>query len=68
MLSSPQERTFTGFIDLQVNGYRGIDFSNLDLTLDSAAHAVRGILSDGACTAIVPTIISSPLNLSLIHI
>ena len=47
---------------MQVNGYRGISFSDITLTLDSASHAVRGILSDGACRAIVPTIISSSLD------
>ena len=54
--------TFSGFVDLQVNGYRGIDFSSLSLTLETATHAIRGILSDGGCTSIVPTIISSSLD------
>ena len=54
--------TFSGFVDLQVNGYRGIDFSSLSLTLETATHAIRGILSDGGCTSILPTIISSSLD------
>ena len=62
MSNQTQRKTFAGFVDLQVNGYRGIDFSSLSLTIDSATHALRGILSDGACTAIVPTIISSSLD------
>ena len=55
-------RTISGFVDLQVNGYRGVDFSSLSLTLESAAHAIRGILSDGGCVSILPTIISSSLD------
>lgn len=49
-----------GFVDLQVNGYRGVDFSSDDLTLDRAAHAIRGLLADGGCCAVLPTLISSP--------
>ena len=49
-----------GFVDLQVNGYRGVDFSSIDLTLDRAAHAIRGLLTDGGCCAVLPTLISSP--------
>jgi N-acetylglucosamine-6-phosphate deacetylase len=51
-----------GFIDLQVNGYRGIDFSDTSLTLESAANAIRGLLSDGGCAAVLPTVISSSLS------
>ena len=43
-----------GFVDLQVNGYRGVDFSSIDLTLDRAAHAIRGLLTDGGCCAVLP--------------
>jgi N-acetylglucosamine-6-phosphate deacetylase len=44
-----------------VNGYRGVDFSCLALSVDTAATAVRGLLSDGGCAAILPTVISSAL-------
>jgi N-acetylglucosamine-6-phosphate deacetylase len=47
-----------GLVDLQVNGYKGVDFSGADLTEDSFVHACRGILQAGT-TAFLPTMITS---------
>lgn len=48
-----------GLVDLQVNGYKGVDFSGHDLTEESFAQACRDMLAAGA-TAFLPTLITSP--------
>lgn len=48
-----------GFVDLQVNGFRGVDFSAPDLDEDSAAAALRGLVADGTAI-LLPTLITSP--------
>jgi N-acetylglucosamine-6-phosphate deacetylase len=50
-----------GFVDLQVNGFVGVDFSSPDLTEESFGHACRELLSRGTA-AFLPTIITSPLE------
>jgi N-acetylglucosamine-6-phosphate deacetylase len=47
-----------GLVDLQVNGYKGVDFSDIRLTRDDFVHACRGMLATGA-TAFLPTMITS---------
>ncbi len=59
-----------GFIDLQVNGYLGIDFSSPDLTEERFIYACTSLLKAGTA-AFLPTVITSPLdvlerNLSMI--
>ncbi|MHC4153650.1 MAG: N-acetylglucosamine-6-phosphate deacetylase [Planctomycetota bacterium] len=51
-----------GLIDLQVNGYRGVDFSSADLTREDFAQACRGLFEAGT-TAFLPTLISSPKHI-----
>ena len=48
-----------GLIDLQVNGYAGVDFN--DSALDAAAldHALEAMLHDGVTTCL-PTLITAP--------
>ncbi|MBN1509802.1 MAG: amidohydrolase family protein [Sedimentisphaerales bacterium] len=48
-----------GLVDLQVNGYKGVDFSGADLTQESFAWACRELLNAGT-TAFLPTLITSP--------
>ena len=48
----------SGLVDLQVNGYRGINFSDIRLTRDDFAQACLGVLEAGT-TAFLPTIITS---------
>lgn len=50
-----------GFIDLQVNGYLGVDFSSPNLAEEDFARACRQLLSHGTA-AFLPTIITSPLS------
>jgi N-acetylglucosamine-6-phosphate deacetylase len=46
-----------GFVDLQVNGFAGVDF--LDADADGYAHAGEAMLETGV-TAYVPTLITAP--------
>ncbi|UCG47282.1 MAG: amidohydrolase family protein [Phycisphaerales bacterium] len=48
-----------GLIDLQVNGYKGVDFSGPALTEEDFVGACRAMLDSGT-TAFLPTIITSP--------
>ncbi len=47
-----------GLVDLQVNGYKGVNFSDISLTRDDFILACRGIFEAGT-TAFLPTIITS---------
>jgi N-acetylglucosamine-6-phosphate deacetylase len=48
-----------GLVDLQVNGYNGVDFSASDLTEPDFVRACRELLKAGT-TAFLPTMITSP--------
>lgn len=50
-----------GFVDLQVNGYKGTDFSSPGLAEDAFAGACRDLLAQGTA-AFLPTIITSPVE------
>jgi N-acetylglucosamine-6-phosphate deacetylase len=48
-----------GFIDLQVNGYQGVDFSGSDLTEERFASASRALLAHGTAGFLATIITSS---------
>ena len=48
-----------GLVDLQVNGYKGVDFSSASLTKADFIRACRQLLKAGT-TAFLPTMITSP--------
>jgi len=48
-----------GLVDLQINGYKGVHFSDINLTRDDFILACRGVFEAGT-TAFLPTIITSP--------
>lgn len=48
-----------GLVDLQVNGYKGVDFASSDLTEADFMRACRAMLAEGT-TAFLPTMITSP--------
>ena len=54
-----------GFVDLQVNGTHGLDFSSADLTRSDCLRAFDFIRSAGTA-AFLPTVITSPID-SLLH-
>jgi N-acetylglucosamine-6-phosphate deacetylase len=48
-----------GLVDLQINGYKGVNFSSRDLTQDDFVRACREVFEAGT-TAFLPTVITSP--------
>lgn len=54
--------TFPGFVDLQVNGLRGIDFSGPDLTIEQVGEISRSLLARGV-VAYCPTLITSSMEI-----
>lgn len=48
-----------GFVDLQVNGYQGVDFTGDDLTEESLHSACENIVATGTA-ALLPTVITGP--------
>ncbi|MCK4924621.1 MAG: hypothetical protein KAS61_06575, partial [Spirochaetes bacterium] len=50
-----------GFVDLQVNGFRGVDFSSPDLTGDAFMFACRELRSAGTAV-FLPTLLTSPID------
>ena len=53
--------TIPGFVDLQVNGFLGVDFSNPGLTEDAFVDVCRQLRAAGTA-AFLPTVITSPLE------
>jgi N-acetylglucosamine-6-phosphate deacetylase len=55
----PGQGTFVapGFIDIQVNGYAGVDFGNPNAPLEAIDHAIEVLLSKGV-TRFFPTVIT----------
>ncbi len=51
-----------GYVDLQVNGHIGIDFSSPDLTKDKIIFATRELRKQGTI-AFLPTIVTSPIEI-----
>jgi N-acetylglucosamine-6-phosphate deacetylase len=47
-----------GFVDLQVNGLRGVDFAAPDLTEAQVVEALRGLIADGTAV-LLPTVITA---------
>jgi N-acetylglucosamine-6-phosphate deacetylase len=47
-----------GLLDLQVNGYAGVDFNDAALTPDALDHALRA-MQDAGVTACLPTLITA---------
>jgi N-acetylglucosamine-6-phosphate deacetylase len=48
-----------GLVDLQVNGYKEVHFSDINLTREDFVRACRGVFEAGT-TAFLPTMITSP--------
>jgi len=51
--------SISGFVDLQVNGYKGIDFSSNQLTADAVAWVCRELAAAGT-TAFLATLVTCP--------
>jgi N-acetylglucosamine-6-phosphate deacetylase len=48
-----------GLVDLQVNGYKGVDFSDIGLDEETCVSGCRAMIETGT-TAFLPTLITSP--------
>jgi N-acetylglucosamine-6-phosphate deacetylase len=48
-----------GLVDVQVNGFQGVDFSSPELTEDDAVRAIRALVADGTAL-LLPTLITAP--------
>lgn len=51
----------SGWIDIQVNGYAGVDFNSDELTLDDTVAVCRRLADDGV-SGILATVITAPLD------
>ncbi|MFW6146096.1 MAG: N-acetylglucosamine-6-phosphate deacetylase [Planctomycetota bacterium] len=51
--------TLPGFVDLQVNGFVGVDFTDAGLTAEAFRKACRALLARGTA-AFLPTVITAP--------
>ena len=49
----------TGYCDLQVNGYAGVDFNDADITADGVDRALAAMCAGGV-TLCLPTLITAP--------
>ena len=56
-----------GYVDLQVNGFAGVDFNDDDLTATQFAAACEAMAADGV-VACCPTLITAPLDSLLARI
>ena len=50
-----------GLVDLQVNGYKGVNFSDVNLTQDDLCRACRGVF-DAGTTGFLATVITSSVE------
>jgi len=55
---TPKVYIAPGFVDLQVNGYVGVDFSDLNLTRDNLIMATKALWKVGV-TTFIPTVITN---------
>ncbi|MDH5381652.1 MAG: hypothetical protein OEW75_12410 [Cyclobacteriaceae bacterium] len=62
MVPTEKNMELPGFVDLQVNGYLGIDFSSEELTEEAFIHACIDLRNAGTCL-FLPTLITSPKSL-----
>ena len=60
-MSSQGPADIPGFVDLQVNGFAGVDFSSPCVTRDALAEACRRLIAAGT-VAFLPTLITCPVS------
>jgi len=60
--NSPKVYVAPGLIDIQINGYMGVDFSGPDLTVEGIKKATKALWKAGV-TSYFPTIITSDIEL-----
>jgi len=60
--SIPKTYIAPGLIDIQINGYMGVDFSGPNLTLEGVRKATKALWKEGV-TSYFPTIITNDIDL-----
>lgn len=58
---APRSLRHPGFLDLQINGYAGVDFNDPATTVERV-HEAMGALRRAGVTQALPTLISAPLD------
>jgi N-acetylglucosamine-6-phosphate deacetylase len=58
---TPRTTRHSGFFDLQVNGFAGVDFNDPATTADQVAQTIADLRKTGV-TRFLPTLISAPLD------
>lgn len=61
----PEFYVAPGLIDIQINGYMGVDFADQDLTIEGIREAVKALWEEGV-TTLLPTVITADRE-SIIH-
>ncbi|MGM0532371.1 MAG: N-acetylglucosamine-6-phosphate deacetylase [Bacteroidota bacterium] len=56
---SPEVYVAPGLVDIQINGYMGVDFTGADLTMDDVRKAIEELWKEGV-TTILPTLTTNP--------
>jgi N-acetylglucosamine-6-phosphate deacetylase len=51
-----------GLLDLQVNGYAGVDFNDAAISTDALDHALEAMLRNGVGSCL-PTVITAPAEM-----
>ena len=59
MKASASPSKLRGFVDIQVNGYQGISFTDPSLTLDDCCNCCRSYLAASGCAAFCPTVVTA---------
>lgn len=52
---------FPGFVDIQVNGFAGVDFNSPEATVDTVRQAIAALRATGV-TRVLPTLITGPFD------
>lgn len=60
-MTGSEEINIPGFVDLQVNGYAGVDFSHPDLTMDGLESVYKALNLKGTA-AFLSAVITSPIE------
>ena len=61
-MTNSEKINIPGFVDIQVNGYAGVDFSHPNLTMDDLESVCDALYLRGTA-AFLPTVITSPIEI-----
>lgn len=61
VVGAPECLVTEGFLDMQVNGFAGVDFNRLDVTVDDLVRATHAMWRSGV-TQFFPTVVTAPVK------